>query len=120
MPKRFILVGVMLAASATAASAQATIFFVRHAERADSGSGGMASDPSLSEAGRARAESLAAMLKDTKLTAICPTECNRRQHPAAPAAAAQHVTAPVVKADQTAVLVAKLKAAKGAVLVVGH
>src|SRR3954469_25882702 len=120
MLKRFILVGVLLAASAAAASAQATIFFVRHAERADSGSGGMASDPSLSEAGRARAESLAAMLKDTKLTAIFTTEFKRTQETAAPAATAQHVTATTVKADQTAALVAKLKAAKGAVLVVGH
>ena len=70
MLKRFILAGLLLTLTATAASAQATVFLVRHAERADSGAGGMASDPSLSEAGRARAESLAAMLKDTKLTAI--------------------------------------------------
>ena len=65
----------------------------RHAERADSGAGGMASDPPLSAAGRARAESLAAMLKDTKLTAIFTTEFKRTQETAAPVAAAQHVTA---------------------------
>ena len=120
MLKRFILAGLLVTLTATAASAQATIFLVRHAERADSGAGGMASDPSLSEAGRARAESLAAMLKDTKLMAIFTTEFKRTQETAAPTAAAQHVTATVVKADETAALVAKLKAAKGAVLVVGH
>ncbi len=65
MLKHFILAGVLVAAAATAASAQATIFLVRHAERADSGAGGMATDPPLSDSGRARAESLAAMLKDT-------------------------------------------------------
>ena len=42
MLKRFILAGLLLAVTATAASAQATIFLVRHAERADSGAGGMA------------------------------------------------------------------------------
>ena len=42
------------------------------------------SDPLLSEAGRARAESLAAMLKDTKLMAIFTTEFKRTQETAAP------------------------------------
>ena len=101
MLKYFVLTGVLLAATATAASAQATIFLVRHAERADGGAGGMGNDPSLSEAGRARAESLAAMLKDTKLTAIFTTEFKRTQETAAPTATAQHVTATTVKADQT-------------------
>ena len=120
MLKHFILAGVLVAAAATAASAQATIFLVRHAERADSGAGGMATDPSLSDSGRARAESLAAMLKDTKITAIFTTEFKRTQETAAPTAAAQHLTATTVKSDQTAALVAKLKTAKGAILVVGH
>ncbi|MEO7272547.1 MAG: phosphoglycerate mutase family protein [Vicinamibacterales bacterium] len=120
MLKRVILTGLILVATATAASAQATIFLVRHAERADGGSGGMGNDPSLSEAGRARAESLASMLTDAKLAAIFTTEFTRTQETAAPTATAQHLTAMTVKADQTAALVAKLKAAKGAVLVVGH
>ena len=54
--------------------------------------GGMATDPALSAAGRARAASLAAMLKDTKLTAVFATEFKRTQETAAPTAAAQHVT----------------------------
>jgi len=120
MLKPFIMTGLFLLAAATAASAQATVFLVRHAERADGGSGGMSNDPSLSEAGRARAESLASMLKDVKLTAIFTTEFKRTQETAAPTATAQHVTATTVKADQTAALVAKLKTVKGAVLVVGH
>ena len=120
MLRQVIVTALILAATATAARAQTTIFMVRHAERADGGSGGMGNDPSLSEAGRARAESLASMLKDVKLTAIFTTEFKRTQETAAPTATAQHVTATTVKADQTAALVAKLKTAKGAVLVVGH
>jgi phosphohistidine phosphatase SixA len=120
MLKRAVLAGVILVGTATAAAAQATIFLVRHAERADNGSGGMANDPSLSAAGRARAAALAAMLKDTKLTAIFATEFKRTQQTAAPAAKAQHLTVTSVSSDQTATLVGKLKAATGAVLVVGH
>ena len=120
MFKRLIPIGLFLMLTATTAAAQTTIFFVRHAERADGGAGGMSDDPSLSPAGRARAESLAAMLKDTKLTAVFSTEFKRTQETAAPTATAQHLTVTTVKADQTAALVAKLKAAKGAMLVVGH
>ena len=121
MLKRFILAGLLLDVTATAASAQATIFLVRHAERADSGGRrhGQRSRHSR-EAGRARAESLAAMLKDTKLTAIFATEFKRTQQTAAPTAAGAARDRPTMKADQTAALVAKLKAANGAVLVVGH
>ena len=120
MLKRAILIGLILAATATVASAQTTFFLVRHAERTDSGAGGMAADPVLSAAGRARAESLAAMLKDTKLTAVFATEFKRTQQTAAPTAQAQHLTVTTVAADKTAGLVEKLKAASGAVLVVGH
>jgi phosphohistidine phosphatase SixA len=120
MFKRALLIGLMLAATATAASAQATIFLVRHAERNDSGAGGMGSDPPLSAAGRARAASLAGVLKDTKLTAVFATEFKRTQQTAAPTAQAQQLTVTTVPADKTAALVEKLKGATGAVLVVGH
>lgn len=120
MLKQAILAGLILAAIPTAARAQATIFLVRHAERADSGAGGMSSDPVLSAAGRARAARLAAMLKEMKLTAVFSTEFKRTQQTAAPTAKAQQLTVTTVPADQTAALVDKLKTATGAVLVVGH
>jgi phosphohistidine phosphatase SixA len=120
MLKRAVIAALLLAASAAPVLAQTTIFLVRHAERADSGAGGMASDPALSAAGRARAARLAEVLKDTKLTAVFVTEFKRTQQTAAPAAKAQHLTVSTVPADQTAVLVEKLKASSGAVLVVGH
>jgi 2,3-bisphosphoglycerate-dependent phosphoglycerate mutase len=120
MLKGAILAGLIVATTATGALAQTTIFLVRHAERADSGAGGMASDPVLSAAGRARAARLAAMLKDTKLTAVFATEFKRTQQTAAPTAKAQHLTVSTVPADETSALVNKLKAATGSVLVVGH
>jgi broad specificity phosphatase PhoE len=105
------------------AVAQGTILLVRHAERADAVSGGspmMASDPSLSEAGRRRAESLAAVLRDAALTAIYVTEYKRTQETAAPLATALGIAVTTVPAKDTAGLVERLKAARGNVLVVGH
>jgi len=119
---RALFVGLILVAGATAASAQATIFVVRHAERADGAGagGGMAADPVLSAPGRARAAALAAMLKDTKLTAVFATQFKRTQQTAAPTAKAQHLTVTTIPADKTAQLVENLKKASGSVLVVGH
>jgi broad specificity phosphatase PhoE len=108
------------------AVAQQTVFLVRHAERADSGAGvattsmTMGADPDLSEAGRARAESLAAMLKDATLTAIIATEYKRTQQTAAPLAKALGVTVTTIKANEPAEVIKAVKAATGNVLIVGH
>jgi phosphohistidine phosphatase SixA len=111
------------------AAAQPAVFLVRHAERADSGPNGMppaappgapAADPELSAAGRVRAESLAAALKDAEITAVYVTELKRTQQTAAPLARALGLTPIVVPANSTAVLVAKVKAQSGNALVVGH
>ncbi len=108
---------------ATTASAQGNIFLVRHAERADTAGGAapmMAADPNLSDAGRQRAESLAAILKDAGITAIYTTEFKRTQETAAPLAKALGITLTTVPAKDTAGLVQKLKSATANVLVVGH
>ena len=103
------------------AVAQPAVFVVRHAERADAGTTPVkGADPNLSAAGRARAKSLAAMLKEAGITAIFVTEFKRTQQTAAPLAAALGVTAVTVPSADTAGLVAKVKAATGNVLVVGH
>ena len=125
MLTRLLLAATLVAATATAASAQTTYFIVRHAERADAGKGGMgaggtANDPGLAPEGRARAASLAAMLKASRLTAVFTTEFKRTQETAQPTATAHRLTATVIDADKTAALIEKLKAAAGAVLVVGH
>ena len=114
--KRFILVLLLSGLFVTATAAQSTIFFVRHAEKA--GSGG--DDPDLSEAGRARAESLANTLKDAGLSAIFVTERKRTQQTAAPLARTLHLDPAIVPAKDSAALIAKLRASSGNVLVVGH
>jgi phosphohistidine phosphatase SixA len=114
-----LLVAVGLAAPA-AAQGQ-TVFLVRHAERADSTPGtSPVADPDLSEAGRARAESLAVALKDAKITAIYVTEFKRTQQTAAPLAKALGLTVKIVTSKSTTDLVKQLKAGKGNALVVGH
>lgn len=103
--------------------AQGAIFLVRHAERADTGTGTppmMATDPDLSEAGRARATSLAAMLKDAGVSAIFVTEFKRTQQTAAPLAKALGITPTVVPAKDASGLAGRLKKARGNLLVVGH
>jgi broad specificity phosphatase PhoE len=118
----FIAALAVLALAAPAA-AQQTVFVVRHAERADSTPGAkptMATDPDLSEAGRARAASLATALKDAGIVAIFTTEFKRTQQTAEPLAKALGLTVKVVKGDAEASLVEQVAAAKGNVLVVGH
>jgi phosphohistidine phosphatase SixA len=111
----------VLALTAPAAAQQAT-FVVRHAERADTASGGspmMAADPELSEAGKSRAQALAEALKDAKITAIYTTQYKRTQQTAEPLAKALGIQPVVVGAGDIAGLVAKLKSG-GNALVVGH
>jgi broad specificity phosphatase PhoE len=122
MFRRGILVTALVLLSAAAAAAQSTVFVVRHAERADGGVTNtmMGNDPDLSEAGRARAEALAAMLKDAGITAIYTTEFKRTQQTAAPLAKALGIAVTAVSSKDTPALLEKIKAATGNVLVVGH
>jgi len=118
----YALVLTFLSVSASV-SAQSTVFLVRHAERADASPGTKptaGSDPDLSEAGHARAASLALALKDAGITAIYVTKYKRTHQTAAPLAKASGVTPTIIKGDDAATLVAALKTAKGNVLVVGH
>src|SRR5437762_13638122 len=90
--------------SVSTASAQPIVVIVRHAEKAANGG----NDPDLSPAGRARAEALARILKDSSIAAIFTTEFKRTQETAAPTATLALVTPTVVAAKDTAGLVAKL------------
>lgn len=123
MLKRSMLVLVLALLITSPAAAQSAVFLVRHAERADSApaaSPTMGADPDLSEAGRARAESLATLLKDARVTAIFATEFKRTQQTAAPLAKALGLTVKVIPSKSTADLVKQVEATKGNVLVVGH
>src|SRR6266481_5944502 len=107
---------VMLFVSGPIVSAQPVVVIVRHAEKAANGG----NDPDLSSAGRARANELARILKDSGITAIFATEFKRTQETAAPTATSTHVTPTVVAAKDTAALVARLHQLNGNALVVGH
>jgi len=100
----------------TVASAEPVVVIVRHAEKAASDGG----DPDLSPAGRARAEALARILKDSGITAIFTSEFKRTQETAAPTAASTSIATTVVPAKDPAALVAKLHQLNGNALVVGH
>jgi broad specificity phosphatase PhoE len=113
--KRLIFSFLLLAVFASMATAQSTIFVVRHAEKADA-----AKDPDLAEVGRARAEALARMLRDTNITAIYATEFKRTQQTAAPLAKALGIIVTTLPAENRAALIAKLRALNGNALVVGH
>lgn len=126
MTRRLLAVAVfiaVIATSAAAAFAQPTAFLVRHAERADTGTAAAkmtGADPDLSAAGKVRAETLAKMLKDARITAIYTTEYVRTKQTAGPLATMLGVQVTVVPSKDTAGLIQKVKAATGNVLVVGH
>src|SRR3982750_35353 len=100
--------------SAQIVSAQPVVVIVRHAEKAANGG----NDPDLSSAGRARADTLARILKDSAITAIFTTEFKRTQETAAPTAISIHVTPTVIAAKDTTGLITKLHQLTGNALVV--
>jgi broad specificity phosphatase PhoE len=105
------------------AAAEPVIFVVRHAERADTGSGGMptmAADPDLSAAGHARAAALATALSDANITTIYVTEYKRTKQTAAPLAERLRLSVIAGRADDTFGLVSSLRQARTNALVVGH
>ena len=108
------------------AAAQQLVLVVRHAERADAGATAAemraAPDPPLSAAGKARAEKLAAMLADARISGIYVTEFKRTQQTAEPLAAKLGLTTKVMSSKDTAALIADIKSRHGhdVVLVVAH
>ncbi len=114
---RFILLLILLGFFVSTAAAQSTIFIVRHAEKNENAG----NDPDLSDAGRARAEALADVLKDARITAIYATEFKRTQETAEPLAKKLGLEVTKLPAKETAALVAKLRDLHGGnALVVGH
>ena len=96
---------------------------VRHAEKAAE----PATDPPLTAAGVARAQALAAALRDAGVTAIITTQLRRTRETAQPLAMARGLTPEVVPISRGAiaahvetVVAAVRRQAGGVVLVVGH
>ena len=97
-----------------------TVVVVRHAEKADA-----SRDPSLSEAGRARALALDSALADARVTAVIVTPYRRNAETAAPVAARHGLTPIVVPVSggvdtHAAAVTAEAMRHGGTVLVVGH
>ncbi|WP_326524715.1 SixA phosphatase family protein [Sphingomonas sp.] len=110
---RLALAALALVAVALPASAQT--YVVRHlntpaGER----------DPDLLPAGKAGAEALAKWFRGKRLTAIYVSDYRRTRQTAAPITAARKLEPIVYDPRDTPALVARLKATKGPVLVVGH
>lgn len=123
MKRSLLITSAFMLTCAASVAAQQAVFVVRHAERADPAAGGrpmMASDPDLSDGGRARAQSLASALKDAGITAIFVTEFKRTQQTADPIAKALGIQPTIVTSKDAAGLAEKVNAATGNVLVVGH
>ena len=104
----------LLAASVVAADP--VVIIVRHAEKAANDP----KDPDLSPAGRARAETLARILKDAGIIAIFTSEFKRTQETAAPTSTSTGVAPTVVVGKDTESLISKLHQLNGNALVVGH
>jgi phosphohistidine phosphatase SixA len=120
-----LVVTVCIAALAGVASGQQAIFLVRHAEKAtDSNEPGVA----LSEAGTARANRLAGMLKAAGITAVYATDTVRARKTAEPLAKSAgldvRIYAPKDAEGKPApqILIERLRKEepRGVVLVVGH
>lgn len=83
-----VIASLPFAACAQGTGGPAAIFVVRHAEKDTIPH----ENPPLNPAGRARADSLAAVLRDAGVTVIVTTQQYRTQQTAAPLAAALHIT----------------------------
>jgi broad specificity phosphatase PhoE len=108
---------ITLTGFATSAATPVTVFLVRHAEKESTGN-----DPSLTEAGRKRAELLATVLGDAGITAIFSSEFKRTQETAAPLAKRLGISVTVVPAKDVDALVSRVHALApgGRALIVGH
>jgi phosphohistidine phosphatase SixA len=115
MKKCFVLCCFLVGLALSTSFSQSTVFIVRHAEKADN-----SKDAELSEAGRSRAEVLANMLRDSKISVIYTTEFKRTQQTAGPLAKALGLTVTTLPAENHAALVAKLRTSTANSLVVGH
>lgn len=115
-----LILSVLLAACASAPPAPGASFvIVRHAEKSSDDP----RDPSLSEAGRARAQRLAAALKNQPVRAVYATAYRRTQQTGEPTARSHDLQVVTYDAKQPAgdfAAALRREHPSGTVLVVGH
>jgi broad specificity phosphatase PhoE len=100
-----ILSAPLARAAAQSPAAPVTVFVVRHAEK-----GPENPDPSLTAEGRTRAEALARVLGDSRISASFASEFKRTQETLAPLAAAGNLTIQIIPAVAMDSLVRQLRA----------
>ncbi len=111
------LVALAVLAWPIAAQSDASIvYLVRHAERAEDGT----SNPPISEAGEARAELLAEMLRDAGITHVHSTDYTRTRSTGAPSAATNGVETQLYDPRDLPGFAEHLRESPGRHLVVGH
>lgn len=108
------VIGILLCALSTPLAAN-SIYLVRHAEKQQDGA-----DPALTECGKERAQALAALLSEIKLSAVYATPYQRTQQTAAAVAKQQQLSVSLYDPREPALLTEQLAQADGPVLVVGH
>ena len=91
------------------------IYLTRHAEKLDTGS-----DPSLSDAGKLRANNIASMLKKANINAIYSTSYNRTLETAAPLSELISVGVQAYDPFDLSGFATSLKTLEGNTMVVGH
>jgi broad specificity phosphatase PhoE len=105
-----------LSTVSSAMAADTVLYVVRHAEKATAPK----EDPPLTPAGQARAEALARALVDVTLAGIHTTATTRARATAGPTAKAKGLEVQTYDPADPSALVARLLAAGGGHLVVGH
>ena len=115
------LLALLLLAAPADTTRHPTVVVVRHAEKASE----TERDPTLSDAGRARAAALDSALADAHVVAILVTQYRRSVESAALVAARHHLTPIVISTDgdlpaHAAAMVSAARNFDGVVLIIGH
>jgi 2,3-bisphosphoglycerate-dependent phosphoglycerate mutase len=115
---KYLLLGFLLFnLSLTQAQPVTTFILVRHAEKGDDGT----KDPDLTETGMSRAESLATLLRETKVDAIYSTAYKRTNNTVAPLSRAKSLPVQGYEAFKGEEIDKMLKQhTGGTITVVGH
>lgn len=112
---RNILLALACLFAAPALAEQAPVYVTRHYDTP----AGQA-DPDLLPAGKARAERLAAALKDKSIERIYVSDFKRTRQTAAPLALTRRIPVETYDPRDTPAIVARARAANAPVLIVGH
>lgn len=115
--RKSIATALLVTATTGAASAQRAVVIVRHAEKQTEGN---EPEVPLSEAGKARAERLAALLSDAGVTAIYATDTVRARKTAEPLAKALQIEIKIYASREPLAQRLRREHPAGVVLVVGH